>query len=193
MDGLRLHAEKNCRKILTPAAPCGPEVQYWYNRIHALKLMKRMLLKPQGKYNSSNNFRFASHLMENPKSYNLMQIRDGIRYCKIKQKEARNRAIPTRDQMLRDRLAVAVRQQDKSKISGIKQILNTENSKKNWGIVNATLDDPRSPPLTSILREEGDSLVRYDTEEGVERVFKEECVSRYNLAKKAPVMNSSLA
>ena len=35
--------------------------------------------------------------------------------------------------------------------------------------------------------------MRYDTEEGVERVFKEECVSRYNLAKKAPVMNSSLA
>ena len=28
IDEYRLHAEKKCRKILTPAAPFGPEVQY---------------------------------------------------------------------------------------------------------------------------------------------------------------------
>ena len=90
--------------------------------------------------------------------------------------------------MMRERLALAAEKRDKKKIAGIKQILNTENSKKNWGIVNATLDDPRSPPLTSIIRVEGDSQVRYDTEKGVEKVFMEECIDRYNLAKKAPIM-----
>ena len=111
----------------------------------------------------------------------------------MQQKGARKRAEPTRDKMLIDRLALAVEKGDKKKISGIKQILNTEDSKKNWGIVNAPLDDPRSPPLTSIIREEGDLQVRYDTEEGVERVFMETCIERYNMAKKAPIMSTSLA
>ena len=146
--------------------------------------MRRMILKPMARHNTSNNFCFASHMMDNPKSYNLIQIADGIGYCKLKQKEARNRAESTKEEMMRERLALAIEQRDARRLSGIKQILNTENSKKNWGIVNATLDDPRDPPLTLILREEGDHLVRYDTEEGVEMVFKEECVSRYNLAKR---------
>ena len=128
-----------------------------------------------------------------PKSYNLLQITDGIRFCKMKQKDARNRAESTREEMTRERLTDAIERRDSSKAAGIKQILNTENSKKNWGIVNATLNDPRSPPLTSILREEGDQLVRHKTEAGVEMVFKEECVARYNLAKKAPIMRSSMA
>lgn len=60
-------------------------------------------------------------------------------------------------------------------------------------IVNASLDDPRSPPLTSIIRTEGGERVRYETEEGVKTVFSEECTTRYNLAKKAPIMKLSLA
>ena len=66
IDDLRLHAERKCRKIMTPAAPFGPEVKYWYNRIHALKSMKRMLLNPDAKFNRSHNYLFASHLMERP-------------------------------------------------------------------------------------------------------------------------------
>ena len=92
--------------------------------------------------------------MDYPKSYSINQIIDGTKYCKMQQKKARKRAEPTRERMMRDRLALAVKKRDKKRISGIKQILNTENSKKNWGIVNAALDDPRTPPLTSILREE---------------------------------------
>ena len=157
IDGLRLHAERKCRKFMTPAAPFGPEVKYWYNRIHALKSMKRMLLNPDAKYNRSHNFCFAGHLMENPKSYSLAQIIDGLRFCRIQQKEARKRAVPSRDKMMRERLALAVEKRDRKKIAGIKQILNTENSKRNWSVVNATLDGPRSPPLTSIVREEGGS------------------------------------
>ena len=35
--------------------------------------------------------------------------------------------------------------------------------------------------------------MRYDTVEEVEKVFMETCIQRYNLAKKAPVMNTLLA
>ena len=72
---------------MTPEAAFGPEVQYWYNRIHALKLMKRMLLNPKAKHNCSNNFCFAAHPMDGPKSYSINQIIDGIIYCKIQQKD----------------------------------------------------------------------------------------------------------
>ena len=59
--------------------------------------------------------------------------------------------------------------------------------------MNASLDDPRSPPLTSIICTEGGERVRCETEEGAKAVFSEECTTRYNLAKKAPIMKSSLA
>ena len=100
MDEYRLNAERKYRKNLTPAAPFGPEVQYWYNRIHALKLMSRMILKSMGRHKTSKNYCCVSHMMDNPKSYNLMQIVDGIRYCKLKQKEAVNRAESTREEMM---------------------------------------------------------------------------------------------
>ena len=46
MDQLRLHAERKCRKIMTPAAPFNPEVKYWYDGIHSLKLLRNMLIQP---------------------------------------------------------------------------------------------------------------------------------------------------
>ena len=68
--------------------------------------------------------------MDEPKSYSMEQIIDGIKYCKIQQKEARKRAEPTREKMMRESLALAVKKCDKKRISGIKQILNSENSNK---------------------------------------------------------------
>ena len=63
-------------------------------------------------------------------------------------------------EMLIQSLATAEMKGNKKRVSGIRQILNTEKIKKNWGIVNASLDDPRSPPLTSIIRKECDDKVR---------------------------------
>ena len=34
MDEIRVHAEKKCRKFLTPEAEYSPVIQHWYNRIH---------------------------------------------------------------------------------------------------------------------------------------------------------------
>ena len=35
MDETRVHAEKKCRKFMTPAAEFNPVIQHWYDRIHA--------------------------------------------------------------------------------------------------------------------------------------------------------------
>ncbi len=35
MTEIRVHAEKNCRKILRPESDYSPTIQMWYDRIHA--------------------------------------------------------------------------------------------------------------------------------------------------------------
>ena len=35
MDEIRIHAEKKCRKIMTPESEYSPQIQHWYDRIHA--------------------------------------------------------------------------------------------------------------------------------------------------------------
>jgi len=60
-------------------------------------------------------------------------------------------------------------------------------------VTNATADDPRLPSITEIGREEYGKMEGYKDEEGVTKVFIEECIERYNLAQKAPVMDSEIA
>ena len=81
---------------------------------------------------------------------------------------------------------------DSKKEAGIKQIMNTENSKRNWNILNHVVNDPRPPPLTSIGRLEAGNVVRYDTREGVHEVMEDECIKRYNVEKGAPIMNTEM-
>lgn len=151
MDQLRLHAERKCRKIMTPEAPFSLEVQHWYDAIHALKQLRNMLIQPNRNYNSANNYCFARRFMNSPKLLTLDQIHSAIKYCRIKQKKARETAEPDQQEMLTNSLAKTDFKGYKKKVAGIRQILSTECNKKNWGIVNAFLDDPRSPPLTSII------------------------------------------
>ena len=70
--------------------------------------------------------------------------------------------------------------------------MNSEKSKRNWSVINVAVDDPRPPFITEIGREENGEIVWYKDEEGVHKVFQEECGSRYNLARKSPVMKTSL-
>ncbi len=42
MTEIRVHAEKNCRKILRPESDCSPTIQMWYDRIHAYLQLIRM-------------------------------------------------------------------------------------------------------------------------------------------------------
>ena len=59
MDEIRVHAEKKCRKFLTPAAEYSPAIQHWYDRIHAY--MDLLKLK-QGTHKGSSYFSPMKHL-----------------------------------------------------------------------------------------------------------------------------------
>ena len=194
MDQLRMRASDKCRKILTPVAPCGPEIRHWNDMIHMYKALFRILTRPHLNHNCFNTYRVGRKKgIENPQELTLYQVVDAISVCKIEQEKARLRATPSREEMQKKWIQDAADKEDHAKIRAIKGIMNAERSKRCWSIINATVNDPRPPPMTEIGREEGGKTVWYKDEKGVRMVIEEECEKRYNLARKAPVMRSELA
>ena len=57
MDQLRIRANNKCRKILTPVAPCGPEIRHWDKMIHLYKALLKIATKPERKWNRMNTYR----------------------------------------------------------------------------------------------------------------------------------------
>ena len=94
MDKIRLHAEHNCRKIYTPESPFSPEIQAWYDRIHAyLALIK--LLENSTNRNLENTFRFARRKgIDNLESLLLKEIKAGLQFCRLCQMEERKKGSP---------------------------------------------------------------------------------------------------
>ncbi len=57
MTEIRVHAEKDCRKILQPESNFSPTIQMWYDRIHTYLQLIR--LKEGNASNAGNIVRFA--------------------------------------------------------------------------------------------------------------------------------------
>ena len=93
MDEIRKHANDNCRKILTPASPFGLDVKHWYDMIHAYSALMKIVKSPNKNWNVGLAYRFAKRKgVVSPKSLSLSEIKDGLRFCRIKQEEARKRS-----------------------------------------------------------------------------------------------------
>ena len=76
MTEIRLHAEKDCRKILWPESDFSPTIQMWYDRIHAYLQLIR--LKEGKASNASNIVRFAKRThIERPVEL-TMEEEDGL-------------------------------------------------------------------------------------------------------------------
>ena len=110
MDNIRLHAEHNCRKIYTPESPFSPEIQAWYDRIHAYLALIKLFENSDGR-NRDNTYRFAKRKgIENPKCLTMQEIKEGLRHCRMRQMEARRRAHPLREDHMLECLKRAMSQ-----------------------------------------------------------------------------------
>ena len=90
MDEIRVHAESKCRKIMTPVSDFSPQIQHWYDSIHAYLALLRLKESDKKYSNPSNTYRFAKNCnIENPKKLTKEELRDSLRYCKIRQAEGR--------------------------------------------------------------------------------------------------------
>ena len=68
----------------------------------------------------------------NPRELTLNKVLDGLRFCRLQMAEARERATPGRDDMMKMILADALDKGDKRKVSEVKGIMNGEKSKQIW-------------------------------------------------------------
>jgi hypothetical protein len=101
MTEIRVHAEKKCRKILRPDCDYSPTIQMWYDRIHAYLQLIR--LKEGKAKNSGNILRFATRTnIQTPDKLTMEELKDGLRYCRIRKAELRKQAKGLRKVHLRD-------------------------------------------------------------------------------------------
>jgi hypothetical protein len=91
MTEIRVHAEKDCRKILRPESNFSPTIQMWYNRIHAYLQLIR--LKEGKALNASNIVRFAKRThIKRPAELTMEELEDGLQFCRIRKADLRQQA-----------------------------------------------------------------------------------------------------
>jgi len=91
MTEIRVHAEKNCRKILRPESNFSPTIQMWYDKIHAYLQLIR--LKEGKASNASNIVRFAKRTnIDRPAELSMEELEDGLQFCRIRKAELRQQA-----------------------------------------------------------------------------------------------------
>ncbi len=76
---IRVHAEKNCQKILWPESHFSPTIQMWYNRIQAYLQLIRM---KEGKASNAGNIvRFAKQKHFEPEELTMEELKDSLQFC----------------------------------------------------------------------------------------------------------------
>jgi hypothetical protein len=103
MTKIRVHIEKNCRKILQPESDFSPTIQMWYDRIHAYLQLIRL---QEGKAkNVGNILRFAGRQhIPHPEQLTMDELKDGIQLACIRKADLRKQAKGLRKVHLCDRL-----------------------------------------------------------------------------------------
>jgi hypothetical protein len=101
MMEIRVHAEKDCRKILRPESNFSPTIKMWYERIHAYLQLIR--LKEGKASNASNIVRFSKRTyIERPAELTMEELEDGLQFCRIRKADLRQQAKGLRKVHLRD-------------------------------------------------------------------------------------------
>jgi hypothetical protein len=102
----------------------------------------------------------------------MEELKDGLRYCRIRKAELRKQAKGQRKVHLRDCLKQHVQ------VRLIKQTINREESKQMWHLIKRTVKDPHSPSVLKVQRTLGDSTEEYTIQEDVKNAIQQECKIR---------------
>ena len=91
MTEIKVHAEKNCRKILRPESDFSPTIQMWYDRIHAY--LQLIWLREGKAKNVSNILRFARRQhIPSPELLTMDELKDGLQLARIRKADLRKRS-----------------------------------------------------------------------------------------------------
>ncbi len=191
MTEIRVHADKDCHKILRPESNFSPTIQMWYDRIHAYLQLIR--LKEGKASNASNIVRFTKRThIKRPTELTMEELQDGLQFCQIRKADLRQQAQGLRKVHLRDCLLDAQSKKQNERANAIKLKLHQEESKRMWYLIQRTVKDPRSPSVLKVQRVVEGETKEYTVQEDVEQAIQIEFKVRFLLAHSAPIMTSLL-
>jgi hypothetical protein len=151
MTEIRVHAEKNCRKILHPGNDYSPTIQMWYNRIHVyLQLIRRK----EGKTNNNGNvlrFAWRQHIAK-PEELTMEEYSDGLQFVRIRKAKLLKQTKGLRKVHLHDCLINTMAKKQKTNAAAIKHKMNREESKWMWYLIKQTVRDLQSPSVLKVQR-----------------------------------------
>ena len=120
MTEIRVHVEKNCRKILRPESNYSPTIQMWYERIHAYLQLIR--LKEGNAKNISNILQFAQgQHIDQPDKLTMEELKDDLQLAHIQKADLQQQAKGLCKVHLRDCLIDAQSKQQHKQVAEIKQ------------------------------------------------------------------------
>ena len=101
--------------------------------------------------NPSNTYQFAKNCnIEDLKKFVEEELKDIVRYCRIRQKEIRKQSNVLRKVHLRDYLIDARVENQVVRAHGIKQEIDREHNVRMWYLIQRTVTDPSSPVALKI-------------------------------------------
>ena len=193
IDEIRIHAERRCRRIHKCALDFSPPVNYWWCRAQAYK---RLIAHKEGKHVDLSRAvrRSGRYNIDNPRDLTLQQCRDGLKYCKARQKTLRTSAKGLRKVHLRDRYIAAQSSGRTDKARQVKQRIEREYSTKMWYHIKRIVKDSfRGAILEIEVHDDDGGIVRLDSKDDVEAAIQRECEVRFQLGHSAPITTSLLA
>jgi hypothetical protein len=87
MTKIRVHVEKECRKVLRPDNDYSPTVQTWYDRI--LSYLQLICMKEGKTKHNGNIIRFTVHTnMQNLFNLTMEELKDGLGTAKLEKRSS---------------------------------------------------------------------------------------------------------
>ncbi len=120
---IKIHAEKNCIKLLQPDDDFSPTIQMWYDRIHAYL---QLIWMKEGKMNNTRNIlRYARQQHINkPEELTMEKLQDVLQFAWIREADIQKQAKRLRKVHPQNCLINAMEKKQKSCAAAIKQKIN---------------------------------------------------------------------
>ena len=194
MDEIRIHAKKKCRELLTSALDFSPQIQYWYDSIHAYLVLLRLKEAGSKRGNPVNVHRFVGRCqIEDSRGLTEDKIKESLCPCNIIMTELRKQVKGLRKVHIRDCLIDAQSKQQQERANGSRQKIDRKHNVRMWYLIQRTVKQPRNLAVIKAQKIVDGKTETYTEQAEVKATIQKECQIRFTLAHRAPIMKHLLA
>jgi hypothetical protein len=195
MDQYKMYAESHCRKIAKPTLLYSPSTSFWYDQIHAYRVL---ICIKSGKAGPGTNISRAirtAHRKQipNPRLLTLKQCWDGIHAARAHQRQTLAiTAAGERKQYQSKQAQLARDRGDKATEKAIHQRMRQEHDKNIWRRIKRVTNTSTSRACMEVQVQEGCARTMYTSKADIECAIQSETKSRLALGNSAPISRSLL-